>query len=185
MSLRVLCLFLTGCGLFDPRTPEPPLGNGGTFLQPDTPDRVVQNLQAAIAELNTQNYLRSLASPLAFDPTVAAEAEDPLVWANWGRPEEDAYFSRLAAAARPFSGHSLQFFNERITPAPDRYTLEAQYLLTVRHSRADEGIPTQVQGRLVWVITPTNDGLWALSSWTDQAIGGQPSWSTLKAAFVK
>lgn len=181
-----LCLCLTGCGVFDPRTPEAPDSGGGTFLQPDTPERVAENLQNAIAELSDQNYIRSLAIDFAFEPTVSAAAREPLLWTDWGRAQEGTYFGRLKDAAAPFDGHSLELIDVTRTIVTDtRFVVDASYLLTVRHSRTDEGVPIEVQGRLIWEIVQGADGLWQLQRWTDQELGTEPSWSDLKAAFVK
>lgn len=179
----ILVLLLAGCDLFSARTPEPPLDEGGTFLQPDTPEQVVANLQAAVAELNTLNYRRSLADDVTFTPTATAEARDP-IWSGWGRTEEERYFSTIAAAARQTTGNALELNDRSFTIlSDDRYVLDATYRLTVNHRRTDA--PTTVQGRLVWILTRGADGLWQLQSWTDQELGTNPSWSDLKAAFVK
>ncbi|WP_228350698.1 hypothetical protein [Rhodocaloribacter litoris] len=174
---------LAGCDVFSPRTPEPPLEGGGTYEQPDTPEQVVANLQAAVAELNTLNYRRSLAEDLTFKPTATAEARDP-IWTGWSRAEEERYFSTLAAAAQPGGGHRLDLNDRTLTLVDEnRYLLDATYVLSVNHRRTDA--PTTVQGRLQWVLTRDGDGLWHLREWTDQELGNNPSWSDLKAAFVQ
>jgi hypothetical protein len=181
----VLCLVLCGCDLFRARTPEDPEGDAGTWLQPDTPERVIENVQNAISELNTQNYLRSLSDDFEFVPTLEAESREP-VFSGWSRAEEETYFTRLRAAAEPFPGRELQLFDR--SPSiigSDRYVLNATYQLKVQHSRVDESVPSEVQGRLVWEISQSADGLWQLYRWTDQTLGTHPSWSDLKAAFVK
>ncbi len=187
VRLRILGLILLltplSCDVFSARTPEPPLDEGGTFLQPDTPEQVVANLQAAVAELSTLNYRRSLADDVTFKPTATAEARDP-IWTGWGRTEEERYFSTIAAAALQTTGHMLDLNDRSFTIlSEDRYVLDATYILTVNHRRSDA--PTTVQGRLEWILTRGADGLWQLQSWTDQELGNNPSWSDLKAAFVK
>ncbi|RMH74396.1 MAG: hypothetical protein D6683_12780 [Actinomyces sp.] len=172
-----------GCDVFSPRTPEPPLEAAGTYEQPDTPEQVIANLQAAVAELNTLNYRRSLAEDLTFTPTATAEARDP-VWTGWGLAEEERYFSTLAAAARTGTGHRLDLNDRTLTLIDaDRQVLDATYLLIVNHTRADA--PTTVQGRLQWVLVRGTDGLWRLREWVDRELGSNPSWSDLKAAFVQ
>ncbi len=171
----------TGCDVFSLRDPEPPITESGTFTQPDTPDHVVDNLQAAIAELNVANYTRSLAEELVFQPTAAAEQRDP-IWTGWGRLQEQSYFTQLVAAASAGGDHSLELSDETMTVlAEDRYSLEAGYVLTVQHSRVE--VPSVVQGRLLWVITQGADSQWRLEEWTDRQVGSEPSWSDLKARF--
>lgn len=181
----LLVCSLAACDLFQARTPEPPEGNTGTWLQPDTPERVIENIATAISELNTQNYMRSLGATFSFIPTLSAESREP-VFAGWSRAEEEAYFSRLQAAAQPFTNRKMQLFDPIFSiVGSDRYVLNASYQLSVQHSRVDEDIPSEVQGRLVWEIVQAPDGLWRLERWTDQELGTHASWSDLKAAFVK
>lgn len=185
LTFLFTCTAPAGCDLFHARTPEPPEGGTGTWLQPDTPERVVENIQTALAELNTQNYLRSLSEALVFEPTQEAVSREP-VFTGWSRAEEEAYFTRLRAAAEPFTERKLQLFDTSPSfVGASRYVLHATYLLTVRHSRIDEAIPSEVQGRLAWEIVQGGDGLWRLERWTDQELGTFASWSDLKAAFVK
>jgi hypothetical protein len=181
--LAAVALAPAGCSLLDTRDPEDPLAEGGTFLQPDTPEQVVDNLRAAIAELNTLNYRRSLSEALEFRPTATAEARDA-VWSTWSRAEEEQYFGTLVAAAAGNTGHGLVLNDESFTLVDaSHYRLDATYVLTVIHTRPDA--PTRVQGRLLWTIEQRTDGLWELSAWTDQELGTEPSWSDLKAEFVK
>lgn len=176
-------LFSYGCSLLDTREPEDPITGGGTFLQPDTPEQVVDNIRAAVGELSTLNYRRSLAEDLEFRPTATAEARDG-IWSTWSRAEEDQYFATLVAAAAGNTGHGLVLNDESFTLVDaSHYRLDATYVLTVNHTRPDA--PTRVQGRLLWTVEQRTDGLWELSAWTDQELGTEPSWSDLKAEFVK
>lgn len=184
LLLFLICLLLSGCELFSPRTPEDPISEGGTFVQPDTPDQVIENLQAAIGELNTLNYRRSLDEMMAFTPTPTATARDPALWQNWSRGEEEGYFNTLVAAAQFSSGHELRLNDQTVSVlGADRYVLDATYVLTVQHRRTE--LPTTVQGKLIWVLTQSQDGLWRLAEWTDQELGSNPSWSDLKAGFIQ
>ncbi len=189
VCMRLICFLMilgtaSGCSLFSTREPEDPIDEAGTFLQPDTPEQVVENIQAAIAELNTPNYGRSINTSLAFTPTATAAAQDPSIWPNWSQIEEQQYFSTMAAAAEFGIGHLLQLNDETISIiSEDRYDIDASYTLTINHNRPD--VPTTVQGRLIWVIRQGEDGLWNLTEWTDREVGNTASWSTLKAEFIK
>lgn len=127
---------LLGCDLFTPREPEAPVAESGTFLQPDTPERVVENLQAAIAERNAGNYVRSLAEDFAFVPTASAQSRDPALWAGWNRAREEQYFTAMVAAVTPSATPQLQLSNQTASfESESRYVLEATYRLTVPHTR--------------------------------------------------
>ena len=185
--LRFFCLLVllanAGCDLFAPRTPEPPDAGAGPFVQPDTPDLVVQNLTQSVATLNTTAYRRSLGPGFQFTPTPTALARDAF-WQGWGVAEEETYFRTLVAAAQPGALYTLRLADVGTPEVSEaRYVLDASYVLTATHRRPDA--PTTVQGRLRWTITRAEDGLWYLTDWVDESLGAQPSWSDLKAAFVQ
>ncbi|MEM1126899.1 MAG: hypothetical protein AAGI71_09635 [Bacteroidota bacterium] len=188
-ALRLLTLALlfalgTGCDALQPRTPEAPAEESGTFFQPDTPEQVIDNLQAAVAELNTLTYRRSLSDALVFEPTPTAETQNPSLWPTWSRAEEERYFNTLAAAATFASGHELTFQEAVLAIVSEsEYQYDARYTLVVQHRRP--AVPTLVTGRLVWTLTQGPDGLWSLARWTDRSTGDDPTWSDLKVAFVQ
>lgn len=183
-AVLLAALLGTGCDLFSARTPEPPTEAGGTFLQPDTPEQVIANVQAAIQELSPLNYRRSFAADLDVEPTPAALARDPSVWNGWGLTEEERYFSTLAAAAQFASGHELRFADDVLSIVDsERYVFDATYTLTVQHRRPNA--PTTVAGTLTWTLTQAPDGLWRIQTWTDRSEGTAPSWSDLKVEFVQ
>jgi hypothetical protein len=180
----VLAFVLASCDVFSARDPEPPAEEGGTFLQPDTPEQVIENIQSAIEELNAPNYGRSLAPGLKFTPTPAALGQDPATWAAWGKAEEERYFSTAAAAAQVATGHRLVLTDPTVSVlGDDRFQYDATYALTINHNRPE--LPTAAQGRLIWIITQGDDGLWSLSEWTDRELGAAVSWSDLKAGFSR
>lgn len=177
----VAVVLLAGCALFDTRDPEPPVAEGGTYLQPDTPEQVVANITAAVSEMNTLNYRRSFADEFSFQPSATAEASFP-IWNGWDVTNEEQYFSSLAAAARFGSSHRLQLTDQSPTPVSDRVSIvDSNYELVVNHNRPE--IPTAFEGQLRWEIEQGSDGLWRLVRWTDQESGNVPSWSNLKAEF--
>ena len=181
VSLILPCVVVVGACSFSTREPEPPIVEGGTYLQPDTPDQVIENLRFAIRELNTQNYRRSLAGDLFFQPTATAEARDP-IWSGWGLTEEEQYFSTLVAASTQSMGQDLELNDVSLVAVDERTSvLDATYIFSVFHNRAE--VPQVAQGQLSWRLIQREDGLWVLQSWIDQEIGAEPSWSDLKAAF--
>lgn len=178
-----MALILGACDAFSPRSPEAPIEDVGTFVQPDTPDQVVANIQTAVAELNARNYRRSFSEDLAFTPTSNASARDPSVWTGWSAQEEESYFLALAEAARLTADNELGLSDVDQTAGTARFTIDASYTLRLNHRRTD--LPTTLQGRLIWTIDQGEDGLWSVTSWTDRTVGDAASWSDLKAAFIK
>ena len=158
------------------------MSEGGTYAQPDTPDRVVDNIQNAIAEMNVQNYRRSISDDLVFRPSASALHATPL-FASWAAGDEERYFSTLVASTNQAAEHELRIEDMTLSPrSQNEYVLDGTYVLDVRHTRSE--VPTRFQGRLHWVISQDQDGLWRLTEWTDQELNAStPTWSTLKAAF--
>lgn len=182
--ILLFALLQASCDVFTPRTPEDPETGAGTFSQPDTPEQVVENLQAAIRELNTPNYRRSLAADLMYSPTAVSEARDPGIWVGWGQAEEERYFSSLVAAGQTNADFDLRLNDVSISVIDEQtFVFDATYVLIVNHGRIN--VAEEVQGRLIWEIVQGEDGLWSLQNWTDREITGAPSWSDLKAEFIK
>lgn len=179
----LLLVVLAGCDLFAPRRPEPPIDDSGTYVQPDTPDQVIENLRNAVAELNAQNYRRSFADDFVFEPTATAQARDQSIWNGWSVQDEESYFRALAEAARLTSGNELRLNDTETTAGETLFTVNASYLLTVNHRRPD--LPNTLQGRLVWTIEQGQDGLWRITRWSDRELGDAASWSDLKADFIQ
>jgi hypothetical protein len=180
--VAVFLLVLPACDAFTPRAPEEPSRGAGTFLQPDTPQRVVENLQYAISELSVQNYRRSLSEDLVFRPAATAEAASP-IFTGWSRLDEERYFSTVVAASDPTAQHSLRIEDATTSPrGNDEFVVDGTYVLKINHARSE--VPTEFQGRVIWTIAQDADGLWRLKEWTDQELSAEiPSWSMLKAEF--
>ena len=184
LSAALIALALAaGCDLFATREPEEPGAETGTYLQPDTPDQVLENVRSAISELNAPNYRRSFSDAFRFQPTAEAEAKDPAIWNGWGAHQEESYFRALVEAARLTSGNELRLTDIEQTAGPERYTVDAAYALAFNHRRPE--LPTTLRGRVAWSIEKGQDGLWYIASWTDNSISDAASWSDLKAAFIK
>lgn len=173
---------LTSCSIFDTRTPEAPDVDGSQFIQPDTPEQVISNLEQAVEQKSAQNYRRSLSPDFSFTPTATAFARSS-IWLSWGSTEEEQYFTTMLAATPEAAISGLEL-NDRTFSVVDETTsrLDATYILRVGHNRQDA--PSEVQGRLVWEFEKREDGLWYLGGWIDQEISGQTSWSDLKEAFA-
>lgn len=175
-------LFLAGCALFEPRTPEPPDGDSGSFVQPDTPDLVIQNVISAVGEQRPAAYRASFSDDFRFVPTAEAAARDGF-WSSWSRFLEESTFRTLISAAQPGATFVLRLDEAQLDLAESRAIYQARYTLSVPHRRV--GVPTAVAGRLQWVILRGDDGLWAIAEWSDQVLPGVPSWSDLKAGFFR
>lgn len=184
MRVAAATLLLVSCGLLGTREPEEP---GTTtvpvFIQPDRPQDVIRNLQNAVASMNTDHYMRSLATEaFEFRPAGAAMAENPELWQGWGLDEERFYFNNMRAETEGRSGHRLRLADEAYVPVPpNRQQYEASYEITVRHNRS--GVPETAKGLMRLDMEQSEDGLWFIRSWTDAPGSGDFTWSDFKARF--
>ena len=189
LLLLLVLPFLGGCELFAVREPEDPdLGTGGVFIQPDTPNAVIENLVNAIREMNAINYLNCLSSDgYSFQPAGQGSIGDPALWNGWSRIEEDRYFKNMASAAENLSGHNLTFdIQRRDDISSQEQRIVANYVLVVNTNRNTASrVPNRITGQVIFIMKAGNAGLWSIAAWTDIATNPEYSWTQLKAEFVK
>jgi len=179
---------LSGCGIFETRgAEEPGAGTGSGFQQPDRPELVISNLQSAVANLNTVNYIRSLnEESFEFTPASVALDNDPQLWQSWSTEDEETYFNNLRASAQNQSGHVLQLSNEQRTTLPDGgERITASYSLSVFHNRTSTSVPNVATGNFIMDLVQDESGLWSIASWTDNGSGSSFTWSDFKAVFYR
>lgn len=185
-----LMVSISGCGLFQTRKPQDPLSsNSSSFVQPDDPTIVIENLQNAIKNLNVQNYLRCLSDTgFEFHPSQNSQTNYADIWNGWSKINEQTYFINLQAASQS-TGNQLQLTNtsfEIQSSTTQQY--KADYSLTVIHNRVQNGVPTVANGQLIFLLKQADTGLWYIQSWTDISSSGGANtftWSDLKAIFFK
>lgn len=188
LIFMAISFVLGGCGIFETRSAEEPgTGTGSGFQQPDRPELVINNLQSAVANLNTVNYIRSLnADMFEFTPSSAALDDDPQLWQGWTVIDEETYFNNLRASAQNQSGHVLQLSNEQRTTLPDGgERITASYSLSVFHNRTSTSVPNVATGNFIIDLVQDESGLWSIASWTDNGAGSSFTWSDFKAVFYR
>lgn len=192
-GLLLLAVLLSGCDIFQTRTPEPPdEGGGAGFQQPDRPEQVIDNLQAAVADMNLANYMRNFVEDgqteenFTFSPSSSALDNNPDIWQNWSRENESAYFSNLVSATQNLNGHSLTLSEEERVTLPDGgERITASYTITLIHNRSETGTPTVGSGNFLMDLVQDDNGLWYIQSWSDSAAGASFTWSDFKAEFLR
>ena len=65
LGVALLSVALGACDAFAPRTPEPPGATGGVFVQPDTPEQVVETLRRAVAARDADAFRALVAAATA------------------------------------------------------------------------------------------------------------------------
>jgi hypothetical protein len=77
-AIIFVILFISGCALFETRTPEPPTGGTGTFVPPTSPEIVIDNFIDCIRNKNVDNYISCFAdSGFFFTPSSNAATAFP------------------------------------------------------------------------------------------------------------
>jgi len=185
----VVVLLLTipggGCGLFDTRDPEPPDQGGFDYVPATVPSIVLSNLVNAIAQKNSDNYMRNFTDPAVtgkpfiFIPSTEASTVYPNV-REWTYANEREYFQNLVAKADGFSNLALTARDSVIGPAEATYNFD--YVFSFQHTDAST-FPTSATGNLQFILTPDATNIWSIFSWSDFSTSSDITWSSFKGKF--
>lgn len=181
----LIAVFLVGCDLFQTRSVEPPGGTSSPWIYPNQVEQVFINMQQAMADLNTENYLRCFFAPddssgvYLFIPNpnyVGWPLSQP-----WGYGEESQTIQYLFSLMTPNSPGFLMFEEEANIPYgnEDSVLVTQTYNLSVPVS--DPTLPQEVTGRSDFYLKRNSTGYWAIYRWED--LEGSPSWTDLKAGL--
>jgi hypothetical protein len=188
----VLLLVLSCKTPFATRDPEPPKSQQSTWIQPTSPSYVLINLRNAIAEKNTQNYLRCLADTgkvvkrFLFIPEPSINAANPGVFRNWGHEEERIYLNQLLLYLPKDSTSQLTLTPLRESAYQDSVILVQEYQLKLHHQRQAQVGLQLTRGQVEFRLIRSFENMWYIHRWTDYAIAGsQPTWSAVRAVFGK
>ena len=180
-----LLFSMAGCGLFEPRDPEPPGQSGLDYVPATVPSIVLSNLQAAIAQRKVDNYMRNFGDPavtgrpFVFIPSTEASTVYPNV-REWTYANEREYFQNLVAKADGFSSLTLVARDSVIGPADATYNFD--YVLSFQHTDAAT-FPTSASGNLQFILAPDATNIWYVFSWTDFSTSPEITWSSFKGKF--
>lgn len=173
--------------MFETRAPEDPRQGGSTYQPPTSPDLVLTNLKNAIAERNTENYIRSLVDTLSssrrfeFLPTSSASGRYPSIFANWSTASERTYFDNIRSVMQETATSSLILTGQLQVLGPDSAFYNADYQLTFPHELPS--IPQSVRGNIQLSLATDRNKIWSIHRWIDTGFDSEPSWSDLKARF--
>lgn len=189
VALACLILLAAGCELFEPREPEPPSQASDSFIPPTDPDVVIQNLQNAIAQKSSVNYVRCFADPVrasrpfVFSPSPDAGARYAGVFADWGVEEERTYFQNMVAraAGKPNAYSNLLLTQRSVTLTGDSAIQSYDYTLTFEHT--DPSFSTVASGNLQFVLGLDNSNAWVIYRWSDFKTTSDVTWSHFKGKF--
>jgi hypothetical protein len=186
----IAALFLSGCGLFDTRTPENPITAGSNFESPTTPTIVLRNLENALAASNAGDYRRCFSDTsqglpsFSFIPSNQGISAAPATFNSWGIIQEEQYIRNVFAELQDGQHCSVSFNPSNITQpiVGDSVQFTATYVASFPHTRA--GAERDVEGSLQFTLRKSQQNQWYIISWRDFDKDTKPSWSVVKARFA-
>jgi len=185
----LLAALVGGCGLFEPRDPEPPITPGSTYESPTTPSLVLSNLERAVSTSNIRDYRRCFGDTarglgFSFVPATDGYSAAPQQFDTWKISDEESWFRSAVSALQGGTAPSLTLNPSEVTSTPvgDSVQHTARYELRIPHNRA--GVETEARGTLQFTLRRDNQGEWAVTRWRDLNETGAASWSLIKARFV-
>ncbi|MFI5250829.1 MAG: hypothetical protein ACHQQQ_00230 [Bacteroidota bacterium] len=186
-SICILSLSLIyGCDIFQTREPQQPTQGTSTYQVPDQPDVVLTNLEAAIHESNTDNYMRcfadtsSTSQPFSFTPSADVSSYES-VFRTWNLSNERTYFQNLG---KPVNGTPYLYPSSapnQIFSSTDSVVYSMDYTFFYPHNRP--GIPQLVRGKMELHLKPDARRLWYIQAWIDTKTTHDSTWSYIKAVF--
>lgn len=186
--LFFMFLIIAGCDLFSARSVEPPSEPRSTFTQPTSPDIVLANLSFAIAEKNSDNYIRCLVDTnfsqrrFRYFPDAVSQSTYP-VFLSWNVFHERNYYTNLISSTDQNASTNLFLSNTSINTGIDSAVVDSEYLLVYNHNR--QNLAKITKGNLRFILGTDVRGLWSIHSWYDFInTANDTTWSVLKANFV-
>lgn len=179
--------FVSGCGIFETRTPQAPQQGRAGFDPPTSPDIVVQNLVNSISDRNVDNYLSCLSDTsfggrtFVFQPPADVYRQYQYIFMNWNKNSERAYFNNLTVQSSSSASSALILTSENLTLQGDSALFNADYTLIWPNKVA--GYPQQVEGNLQFSLGVDRNQNWSIYKWIDSGIGDSLTWSDMKARF--
>lgn len=179
-----LMMLLCACrSLFSTRDPETPVESQSSWIPPLSPELVLMNMQNAILERNSENFIRCLSSSERLyvfipDPDVMANYGE--IFNNWNLISEQTAIQQVFSLLPADSTAYLLFPEDiREVQGADSTVFVKKYLLEIHPLQTE--LPTIYEGQVEYWLYPNAQGEWSIYNWTDFAVEGAQSWSYLKA----
>ncbi len=181
----LFCFWIVnGCGIFDTRTPQPPVSVRSTYQPPTTPALVLTNLQYSILEKNSVNYSKCLGPQnFQYTPDSKSQLIYGQIFQNWNNLSEKNYLDNLISQTNTNATSTLFFDNTNTTfITPDSVLYKADYTLVFQHNR--NNIPKSAAGSLNFIMTSDINNFFSIVKWQDLRHNDTTfTWSELKANF--
>lgn len=189
-ALLILALsILTSCDLFTTRESESPNQSRSNYQPPFEKEIVIQNLQNALSDKNSENYMAcfvdSLFSKKSFSYSASSEAASTyqIFLQGWGLNEEQQYVRNFFNKVPKDLPVSLTFDGEIYSNlSGDSLIYSATYFIKVPSSDV-ETQSDNYSGNIQLNMLRDNRAYWVIYYWKDTKSQTLPSWSELKGNF--
>jgi len=177
---------------FATRDAEPPSEGRTSWQLPTDPIIVLENMKVAIKEKNVDNYMKCLVDSMnlfRFTPDQFEASNNIGIFERWNLNHEQSYINKAFTSIPDDSLRSLRFTSIQRSEFPDSALIRADYALELHHILA-QGFPRLARGQVDFWFMRRN-GFWVISRWIDYdtkldpTAARIPSWSTIKASFIK
>ncbi|MEM6264678.1 MAG: hypothetical protein AAGI38_19355 [Bacteroidota bacterium] len=181
----LMCCLLVITGCFNLRPVEPPGTGNSDWVSPTDYPILLENLRNALAQGNTQNYLRCFNQEnLQFQPAPSLLNDNESIWRNWSLQDEQAYFDNMLADLETSSGNSLSLIEQDLQDvSADSLRYVGAYTLRINHK--DTALTQEFTGRMQLVMELNEFNEWAIRRWVDIEVNEDSSWSLLKLRYVQ
>ncbi len=173
---------IVGCGLFDTRDPDNPVGSQSPDDLALSPEEVLTQLETAFNLHDPNLYMAAIsvdfrcsAEPTAFP--------DPSFFEDWSYTREDVFIRSLLAPALlpPDSSAKLSFEAIDEISFADSAIFRESYRLEI--APFDDELPRLYEGFADLIMKRQLDGGWRLVLWRDDSGGEGVAISQLRAAL--
>lgn len=186
-TILIALILLSGCELFTPREPEPPIDilDPYAWVPPTSPEMVLQNLSNAFPAYKPNYHLDVLANTeetgavFSFLPDQGVASSQPGVFDNWGYVEEENFITKLFDELDEEGFQRLEWEVEQLSPIDDRYEMITDYTLTLAYGESTP-LPRNFKGQATLTLVQNEDLLYEISVWQDIKSDSLPCWSDLK-----
>lgn len=192
IKLIALLLLLSCENPFATREAEPPTEGRTSWQFPTDPVIALENMKVAIKEKNVENYMKCMVDSINlfhFTPDQYEASNNVGIFEQWSLSHEQSYINKAFTSIPDDSFRSLQFSNIQRNEFPDSALIRTDYTLELHHILA-QSFPKLGKGQAdFWFIR--RNGYWVITRWVDYETKVNtsatriPSWSTIKASFIK
>ncbi|MCK5786799.1 MAG: hypothetical protein KAH54_09625 [Candidatus Sabulitectum sp.] len=183
--MALIVLLMCSCSLFEPRVPEDPSSGGVVWVDPTSPDLVVENMQSALNG-SSALYMDCFAQSFVFYADTS-DINDYLTYNfnDWDWSVENTTVLTLYSLVPSDSTVTAEFLIDMSHPDPaapaDSAIIYREYSITVPQS-FHSGTGAPAVGLAELHLVEDGEGLWSVTEWHDARHEEATEWVTWAVA---